>query len=396
MRALISPTLAVAGFTCLLAAVSTDQTGDRQQELAAKIVHDVLHVKPNTTIVITGDASESELTGDIALAVREVGAFAITDIGSNRVRRLYFERVPAAFDDQPPKDLIGLASIATAFVNISYPVDKSVNAGVPPVRLQALQRGQVAFNEYLLRHNIPEINVGNGVFPSPGNAAKFGVSESELADLFWSGVNADYAQIRRDARGMALATTHGAHTIHMTAPNGTDFTFVTIAGSAVMNNGSVTAEDLQRGGGALEKQLPAGDVYVLPKPGSANGVIVFGIEPLNTGNLSGLTVHVNKGVVTSMRADAGFEPVRKLYDLGTAGRDRFAWADFPVNRAINVGPGTWGAGPSMAAGWVTAGIGNNLPFGGSDASSFALSSNIPNVTVTVDGKAVITGGQLSL
>jgi len=385
------------GLCCLLFSTdSSAQSADKRQELADKIAHDVLQVKSNDVIVLTGDSSELELIDDIALAIREVGAFAVTDIGSNRLKKQYFQRVPDQFDSQPPKDLIGLASIATAFVNIAYPVDRSINAGVSPARLNVLAGANNVFEQYLLKHNIPEINVGNGVFPSPGNAARFAVTEDELANLFWSGVNTDYPQIRRDTLAMGRATTGGSHRIHMTAPNGTDFTFRTVPGSAIMNNGSVSDEDRRRGGAALEKQLPAGDVYVLPQGGTADGVIVFGTEPIHTGNLVGWTVHFSNGSVTSMQADAGFGPVQKAYDAGTVGRDQFAWADFPVNRSIRVGAGTWGAGPSMAAGWVTAGIGNNLPQGGSDASSFALSSNIPDVTVTVDGKAVITDGHLSL
>jgi hypothetical protein len=50
----------------------------------------------------------------------------------------------------------------------------------------------------------------------------------------------------------------------------------------------------------------------------------------------------------------------------------------------------------MVAGYVTAGLGNNLPQGGSDRSSLALSSNIPDATVTVDGKTIIAAGRLAI
>jgi leucyl aminopeptidase (aminopeptidase T) len=379
-----------------LASRSAAQVLDQKQKLADKIVHDVLPVKTSEVVVVTGDFTQMELIDDLALSIRKAGAFAITYVGSNTLKKSYYERVPQEFDNQPPEDLLGLAHIAAAFVNIAYPFDPSINAGVSPTRLRALARSNAIFQRYLLDHNIPEINVGNGVFASPGNAAKFGVPEAALAQVFWSGVNADYGQIRRDALAMGHITTDKSHKVHITAPNGTDFSFVTVPGSAIMNDGSISAADLMRGGAALEKQPPAGDVYVLPKPGSANGAITFGTEPLHTGNLVRWTVHFVNGSMTTMQADSGFAAVQKAYDAATKGKDTFAWADFPVNRSIHLGPGTWGAGPSMAAGWVTAGIGYNLPQGGTNGSSFSLSSNIPDATVKVDGAVIISGGKLLL
>jgi leucyl aminopeptidase (aminopeptidase T) len=371
------------------------QTEDQRATLAAKLVGDVLHVKAGDAIVITADASETTLVDDIALRLREVGAFAIADVSSNRAKKLYYELVPEQYDSQQPKDLLGLASIATAFVNIAYPYDRSINDGVSPARLLALRDAATPYAEYLLKHNIPVINVGNGIFPSPGNAARFGISEDALSSLFWGGVNTDYAQVHRDAVQISRIA-DGAHAVHITAPNGTDFRFRTVSGSAVMNDGSISDANLRTGGAALEKQLPGGDVYVLPEPGSANGVIVFGTAPFRTGNLVGMTLRFTDGKMTSMRAISGGEPVQAAYASASAGRDEFAWADFGVNRSMHLPPGIWGAGPSMVAGYVTAGLGNNLPQGGSDRSSLALSSNIPDATVTVDGKTIIAAGRLAI
>jgi aminopeptidase len=378
-----------------LQANSVAQTEDRSATLAAKLVEDVLHVKAGDVIVITADASQMNLVDDIALRVRRAGAFAISDVSSNRAKKLYYGLVPERYDSQQPKDMLGLASIATAFINIAYPYDRSVNEGVPPARLNALRDAATPYADYLLKHDIPVINVGNGVFPSPGNAARFGVSEDALSSLFWSGVNTDYAQIHRDATQVSRVA-DGSHSVRITAPNGTDFSFRTVAGSAVMNDGSISGANRRKGGAALEKQLPAGDVYVLPEPGSANGVLVFGTAPFRTGNLVGLTLRFAGGRMTSMRAASGGEPVQQAYASASAGRDEFAWADFGVNRSMRLPPGIWGAGPSMVAGYVTAGLGNNLPQGGSDRSSFAFSSNIPDATVTVDGETIINAGRLAI
>jgi hypothetical protein len=48
----------------------------------------------------------------------------------------------------------------------------------------------------------------------------------------------------------------------------------------------------------------------------------------------------------------------------------------------------------MPAGMITLGTGYDLFMGGSDASSFSFASNIPQATVTVDGKPIIAQGRL--
>ncbi len=39
------------------------------------------------------------------------------------------------------------------------------------------------------------MEVGNGLFPSKGNALEAGVTEEELAQLFWAGLATDYARL---------------------------------------------------------------------------------------------------------------------------------------------------------------------------------------------------------
>ena len=57
--------------------------------------------------------------------------------------------------------------------------------------------------------------------------------------------------------------------------------------------------------------------------------------------------------------------------------------------------GVWGNGPSMAGGYVTLGFGGNLGLGGSSSSPFGFSSDVPNATVTVDGKTIISKGAIT-
>ncbi len=392
---MIRPLFLITSFViCLILPAATfAQTSAQSQQLAEKLVNNVLQAKPNDVVVISTDTTHMPLVEQLVTSLRRVGAYAITDIGTNNMGRLYFKRVPSRFDSQQPMDLIRLASIANALVTIDYAYDPSILRGVAPSRINAQNQAFTAYQQYVLKRNIPNIDIGNGIMPSAGTAATYGVPEAALSTMFWNGVNADYSQIKRDAQRMS-AMASGAHTVHITASNGTNFTFRTVSGGVTMNTGTISAEDRRKGGAAMAKQLPAGDVYVYPAPGLARGVLVLGTAPFLTENVVGMRIRFSNGKMASMSASSGGDAVKAQYNIGSAGRDQFSWADFGVNRSMSVPAGNWGAGPSMAAGFVTVGMGSSLSQGGSNRSSFFFGSNVPNATVTVDGRPVITNGRL--
>lgn len=383
--------LALLGATSPASAQSEMQN----QQFADKLVHQLLGVKAGNVVVINMGPNQEELAEDIATSVGAAGGFPILNFGSNRLGKMYFDQVPSRFASVTPKSTMDLVRIADAMITIDLPNDPSVIAGVPASRLAALTTAGNPITSLILKRSVPSIDIGNGLMPSASSAAQYGVGPDVLSTLFWSGVNADYAQIATDANAVN-AMVGGAQRVRITAPNGTDFSFSAQPRAAVINTGVISSGDRARGGAAVQRFLPAGDVYFLPVSGSANGTIVFGDFRYNGTLVSGLRAHFVADKVTSMSATAGESAVREQYDVGGAGRDDFAFADFGTNRSMHVpSSGQWGPGPSMAAGYVTAGFGSNLFFGGTDSSSFAWSSNIPNATVTVNGKRLIGAGELA-
>lgn len=380
---------------CALLTFQTQaQTSSPTDQLADKLVKTMLQVKPNQVVVITADPSNMKLVESLMTSLRKVGAFGIVDMGSNRMATLYFQQVPARFDSQPPKDLLTLASVANAFINIQYPADPSAVKGVSAERLNAVGKATLPYTDYVLKRSIPSINVGNGLMPSDVTASYFSVSEPQLATLFWNGVNADYTAIHRDGAALFNSATH-ARSVRIRSSNGTNLTFRALPSTGLINDGVVTAADRQKGGMAVQKQLPAGDVYLIPQPGTANGTLVFGPVNFNGVDVNGMAFVFKNGKVTSMQAKNGSAEVEKFYASGGAGRDELGWVDIGVNRSMTVPAGRWGPGPSMASGYITAGIGGNVVNGGTNRSIFGFASNVPNGTITIDTKMVVNAGRLA-
>ena len=383
------------GALLLGAQATTAQTGSQERQFADKLVHQVLKPQVRSVVVVFADRTHLSLAEEIALSIRSAGAFAIIDYASTDMVKRYFVRVPAQYDSQPQSDMLGLGRVADALVYIDAPADPSIVAGVPPSRLAAMANSANATTTYLLKKNVPQVDIGNGLMPSAATAQQFGVSEAVLSTVFWGGVNADYDRLRSDGASLSSAL-RASHRVHVSAANGSDFTFAVAPKGGQVNDGTVSAADRVRGGPAVDKQLPAGDVYVLPVAGSAKGTIVLGDFKFNGQLVSGLTLRFSNGTMTSMNAKSGLATIKKYYATGGADRDKFAWLDIGVNRTMHVPASRlWGAGPSMAAGYLTIGTGNNLFFGGSLHSPFAPTSNVPNATVMLDGKAIVTNGALA-
>lgn len=378
----------------LLSLQAQAQTVSPTDQLADKLVNTVLQVKPNQVVVINADPSNMNLVESLVTSLRKIGAFGIVDMGTNRMATLYFQQVPSRFDSQPPKDQLALASVADAIVNIQFPSDPSAVKGVPVARLNATFAAFAPFNDYVLKKSIPTIAVGNGLMPSGVTANYFGVSESQLSTLFWSGLNADYAAIHRDGSALFNSATH-ARSVRIKSSNGTDVTFRAVPATGLINDGVVSSADRQKGGIAVQKQLPAGDVYLIPQAGTANGTLVFGTVNFNGVDVNGMTFVFKNGKVSSMHATSGSEEVAKFYATGGSGRDELGWVDIGVNRSMTVPAGRWGPGPSMASGYISAGIGGNVVNGGTNRSVFGFASNVPNGTVTIDTKTVVNSGQLA-
>lgn len=393
MRKVLLPLIFVIG--AISGSAVNAQTGSQADQLASKLVNNVLHVKQNQIVLINADPSNMQFAESLVTSLRQVGAFGILTMGSNRETALYFQRVPAKYDSQPPLDLLALSKIATAIVQIQYPPDPNATRGVPAARLNATTTAFNSAFDSVTKRSVPYIFLGNGVMPSEAAAKRFGVSQQQLRTLYWAGLNTDYTSLHNDAVAMQK-NIMSSRVVRVTSPNGTNFTFRALANAGQINDGMISAADRKKGGLAVQKWLPAGDVYFIPQPGTASGTIVFGDTTYINGEpVTGMKMTFQNGKVTSMHAASGESAVAKFYSTGGPGRDQFGFIDLGVNRSMSLPPGRWGFGPSMAAGFISAGVGGNLGFGGTNRSPFGFYSNIPNGTVTLDGnKVVIDGGKL--
>jgi aminopeptidase len=247
-----------------------------------------------------------------------------------------------------------------------------------------------------LKSGLRTVTLGNGLYPTEATAKQYGLTKSQLTDLFWSGINIDYRQLQATGEAVRSILAVGQE-IHLTHPNGTDFKCRIEGRPVFVNHGMISEEAQAKGGLAAQVFLPAGEVFLAPVPGTAEGKIVIDTLPFEKDVIIGATFTVKADKLTLFSAQPGSDTERwkALYEAAPEGKNEFAALDFGINPAIKAPPGSrlsaW-----MSAGTVSLGFGGNTWAGGSNHCGWVSAGCVNGCSVAVDDKTMIDRGVLKV
>jgi len=299
--------------------------------------------------------------------------------------------VPAKYDTVTPEATLKLVGIADVFLGTEAGEQRSLK-GVPPERIEARSSAFGPITAVMRKRGVRSVLLGNGLYPSAENAEQLDLSRRDLAELLYDGVDVDYAQLQQTGEELRKVLSAGKE-VRITAPNGTDLR-ARIAGRPVyVSDGIISPEDRRRGGAANSVWLPAGEVYVIPVPGTAEGVLITDQLFFQGERITGLRLEFKGGRLASMSAGSGLEPLEARYQAAGRGRDLLGVLDFGINPGLKL-PADKPIHVWSRAGMVTVGVGNNVWAGGDNEVGFGLAPYLPNATVAVDGRVLIRDGKL--
>lgn len=391
-------TFVVLIFTMGFYMVSNAQTNSDKgkssetEALAQKLVNQCANIQEGEFVLITGGVRDMELLEDIVINVRKLGAFPLLTIGSDRMTRRSFTEVPEKYDTQVPELDLKLLGFADAIISVDYSETTGLLADIPVERFVKRGKAYEPANELVSKRNIKGVNLGNGLYPTEASAKQFGMTQKELSDLFWKGVNVDYSKLEVTGKTVQAVLAAGKE-VQITNPNGTDLKMRIEQRPVIVSDGVLSADDLKKGFAASQVYLPAGEAYLAPVPGTAEGKVVVDRQFYEGKEITGLTLTFKAGKLISMTAKSGLEPLKELYDAAEPGKEEFAFVDLGLNPNVQLKAGSkvvaW-----MPAGMVTVGIGNNMWAGGENKNAYSLSSFLPGSTLKVDGKVLVENGML--
>jgi leucyl aminopeptidase (aminopeptidase T) len=362
------------------------------EALAQKLVNQCAGVKEGEVVLISGGVKDIELLEDIAVNVSKLGAFPMISVGSDRLTRRMYTDVPAKYDSQYPLLAMKLLDFTNVVIGVSYGEDPGLLADIPPERFAAISEAGTPANDLAVKRNIRQVSLGNGLYPTEALAKQFGMTKNELSEVFWNGVNTDYSKL--EAKGKALKELLKAgKEVQITNTNGTDLKVRIENRPVFVSDGITSAEDLAGGLAAMQVYLPAGEVFVTPVPGTAEGIVVVDHDFYQGKLIEGITLTFKEGKLISMTAKSGLEPLKAMYDAAGPGKEEFSLMDIGINPDVKIKPGsmllTW-----MPSGMLTIGIGNNIWAGGENKNPYGYNFFMPGSTVKVDGKILVENGAL--
>jgi aminopeptidase len=360
--------------------------------VAEKVVGQVAGVQAGEVVWLIGRDEDLPLLEDLAVEVQRRGGSPLVTVGTERLRRRLYDEVPATFDTISPAANLKLAGIVDVIIGTESGEQRTLE-GVPPARIEARKRADGPVLALLRRRGVRSVWLGSGLYPSAERAEQVGVSRRDLAEILYGGLNVDYEQLQRTGEAIRQVVAAG-NEVHVTAPNGTDLR-VRVAGRPVyVSDGVISAEDQRRGGPATSVWLPAGEVYLIPAPGSAEGVLVVDEDVYGGKRVEGLRLEFKKGRVASITAKSGLEAFKAEYDAAGRGKDVLSVLDFGINPGLKLPPDkpihAW-----TRAGMVTVVVGDNAWAGGDINMGFALFTHLASGTAEVDGRVIIRDGKLA-
>jgi leucyl aminopeptidase (aminopeptidase T) len=372
--------------------VQKSDISEMYESLAQKLVNQCGAIQEGEIVLISGSIRDNELLENIAVNVRKLGAFPLIAISSDRLTRRMVTEVPVKYDTQVPELDLKLFGFVNTIISLETNEDPGLLSDIEPERFVTYAKTNEPVNELIRKRSVKGIALGNGMYPTEAKARQYGLTMNELTEMFWNGVNVDYSQLEATGKSVKSILTAGKE-MHITSPNGTDLKVSIENRPVIISDGILSPEDLKKGYASSQAFLPAGEAYLSPVPGTAEGKIVVDNVFYQDKEITGLTLVFSKGKLVSMTAKSGIEPMKAYYDAAEAGKDEFSVIDFGINPNIKVKPGSkfinW-----VPAGMVTVAIGNNTWAGGENSSPFGFQFFLPGCTVNVDGTALVDKGNL--
>lgn len=375
--------------------VGLTQEGEKSTasiELAQRLVNQCARIQENDIVLISGGVRDIKLLEDLATYVRKVGAFPLVTLNSDKMDRRYYDEVPSKYDTQFPELDHKLATMIDASIFVSYSENLGLFADVPPERIANVTKSFAPIATLLNKRTVRSVNLGNSLNPTADRAQQFGLSMEELAEVYWSGVNIDYAKLESIGNSIQKKLAGGKE-IHITNRNGTDLKVQIEARPVLVSDGVISEHDVQQGGAACQVWLPAGEVYLVPVPGTAQGKVVVDRQFYQDKEIKGLELMFKDGKLHGMKAQSGLEPLEARYEVSGEGRDLFAFIDVGFNPNVQI-PENSSMVAWMASGMIIIGVGNNTWAGGENESDFAMQNFLPGSTLKVDGEVIVENGVL--
>ncbi|MCJ7423185.1 aminopeptidase [Candidatus Bathyarchaeota archaeon] len=330
-----------------------------------------------------------DLAEAFALECEEAGAMALIEIETDE---LYYHKAlnsPIEYLKESNPFSLALLEIATANIFISGPEDPERLKLISLDRYNAMVEAEKPYYDRLLEKTLRSAHIGLG-YVTCQRARTYGLDFDEWKENIQAAMDVRYQEMQILGNRIARLL-EKTDEVRIKTIGGTDLSLQLEGRTALVNDGVIDDEDIERG--ADFTALPAGQVVVVPKENSANGAYFSNVPEANAGlSIRDVVWKFKDGKLTSFKGGDNVECVRALWKKARGEKDQVGSLSFGLNPKAKTG---FLYNP-IVLGTATLSLGDNREVGGKIESSFAFHCTVEEPSVELDGKEIMRRGKLLL
>jgi aminopeptidase len=324
------------------------------------------------------------LAEELSLSLRKVGAFPIIWATTDSLVARTAREVTPALLVEGVRQVGAWLSGTKAIVTIDPVADPSCLQDIPEKNLATSAQGMRAILNEAYAHGTGWLSVA---LPTPARERALGHAEGYLEELFWASSCFDPEELTRRGTTLARMLTE-AKTV--TLETGAGYRLDIPLGEVYLDDGLVRAKDEPWGFGGAN--IPAGEVFALPRPGLASGEVALDVAYHRGTPITGIFLRIEKGVIVEMSAEQNEPLLRRRFDLGGAASRAVAELGVGINAGIGE-PSGYVPTDEKIAGSVHIAFGDNMALGGESRAPFHWDMVSLSPTLSVPEGPVIEAGR---
>ena len=374
------------------ARIQTAESARRFRALVPRLVESA-GIKAGDLVSISGGPAMVPEMEALGVEVQKVGGHPLLILDSPRLTRTLYAEVPEKYLDRRPT---AWSTLHAQEVDVAFDLpsgeDFATLRRVDPARRkrvdQSLARADAATQAQRDKGKTRTLFIG---VPTPSDTASIQMDYGPYEAMTWKAIEADYTDMAKKGQQIKRIL-EGAKRLHITSPEGTDFT-VNLGPRPVFVNAGIVPPGTKGSAAARSMSLPGGSVIFAPLETTANGKIRAAEDQCDK-PIRDEVVDVRDGMPVNVRAASDEACLqRSLKDAGRFG-----------NITIGLNPNvkfdhvpSYGPQLQSAAGVVQIGFASNQDLGGANpAAPGGWSVPLLKATVEADGKVIVRDGKLAL
>lgn len=350
---------------------------------ARRIVRDCAQVKAGENVYIEGRLDSAEYLELLALECELVGALPLVVMSSDELQARRLQELSAGQLERRSASWIEAVRAADVVFTMRLEYGRpELFTAISAAQLGANRRGRKLLADLI--YDGTRRWVGSD-FPTPGQAATFGMDFAAYDELFWDALDVDYRELDAMA-ARVCAVLEGAREVHITSPKGTDLR-LGIAGRPLDRDVGLAVGDMPL------TNLPAGEVCLSPLEDQADGVVVFDTAFWDGEWVEDLEVEFTAGKARGRAAKRGLELFNGTVANASGGGDVIGELGIGLNPRVLKPCGNMLLDEKIL-GTIHIAVGDNTTLGGVNDSSLHWDLLVMSPSVTVDGVALLRDGEL--